>query len=117
MQVATAEADLKAPAEDHLVTSLHSIVLSYLSTLLAVAECLGDSCPPVGGPYRHRLNRLGKRLAFDSSREAIEEGAAEVAKDLKEYTAKASTYLRCHGVELRRALGALEEIVRGLAQR
>src|SRR5271168_4070448 len=58
-----------SPAHTDPTAALHAIVHSYLSTLLAVAECLGSACPPVGGPYQHRLNRLGKRLAFDSSSE------------------------------------------------
>jgi GGDEF domain-containing protein len=88
-----------------------------LSTLLAVAECLGSACPPVGGPYQHRLSRLEKRLAFDSSKEAVEQSCEEVARQLKDYSAKASAYLRCHGVELRRAVAGVDELVRGLAQR
>jgi GGDEF domain-containing protein len=104
-------------AGDDPVAALHATVHSYLSTLLSVAECLGSACPPVGGPYQHRLSRLEKRLAFDSSQEAVEESCEEVARQLKDYSAKASAYLRSHGVELRRAVAGLDEIVRGLAQR
>lgn len=97
--------------------ALHATVHDYLSTLISVAECLGSACPPVGGPYQHRLNRLAKRLAYDSSKEAVEESCAEVARELKDYSAKAGAYLRSHGVELRRAVGAVEGIVLTLSQR
>jgi GGDEF domain-containing protein len=102
--------------EQHLA-ALHATVHCYLSTLQSVAECLGGACPPVGGPYQHRLSRLGKRLAFDSSKDAVEESCAEVSKELINYAAQASAYLRCHGAELRRAIEGLEEIVRTMAQR
>ena len=109
--------------------SLHATVNSYLSTLLAVAECLGNACPPVGGPYRHRLNRIEKRLEFDASlglsselnpelsQETIEETCDKVARELEDYSAKAAAYLRCHEVELRTAASGLEELVGALAQR
>ncbi|HXP88563.1 MAG TPA: hypothetical protein VN841_27785 [Bryobacteraceae bacterium] len=99
------------------VASLHAAVNSYLSTLLAVAECLGSACPPVGGPYRHRLSRMEKRLAVDASPEYIEETCAKVAQELEDYAAKAAAYLRCHEVELRKAAAGVEEIVGALAQR
>lgn len=103
--------------EANPVASLHAAVNSYLSTLLAMADCLGAACPPVGGPYRHRLTSLQKRLAFDSSKEALAESCAEVGRELFDYSAKASGYLRSHGMELRRAVTGLEDIVRTLAQR
>jgi GGDEF domain-containing protein len=104
------------PCEQHLA-ALHATVHIYLSMLQSVAECLGGACPPVGGPYRHRLSRLGKRLAFDSSKHAVEESCAVVAKELTNYASQASAYLRCHGTELRRAVAGLEELVRTVAQR
>lgn len=108
--------DGPGPGGEHLA-ALHSVTNSYLVTLMAVAECLGGACPPVGGPYRHRLARLGKRLAFDSSKEAVEESCAEVAQELTGYAAQAAAYLRCHGSELRRAVAAVEETIRALVQR
>jgi GGDEF domain-containing protein len=102
---------------DAQVDALHTAVNCYLSTLLAVASCVGAACPEVGGLYRHRLNRLRKRLAFDSSPEALEESRATVETELNEFAAKASTYVSQHGIELRSAIATLEEIVRSLAQR
>jgi GGDEF domain-containing protein len=108
--------DQHTQCEQHLA-ALHGTVHSYLSTLQSVAECLGDACPPVGGPYRHRLSRLGKRLAFDSRKDAVEESCTEVSKELTNYAAQASAYLRCHGAELRRAVAGLDELVRTVARR
>jgi GGDEF domain-containing protein len=108
------------PADSHTdaqADALHTAVNCYLSTLLAIASSVGAACPEVGGLYRHRLNRLRKRLAFDSSPEALEESRVSVENELTEFAAKASTYVSQHGVELRSALSTLEDIVRSLAQR
>jgi GGDEF domain-containing protein len=102
---------------DAWVGALHTAVNCYLSTLLAIANSVGATCPEVGGLYRHRLNRLRKRLAFDSSPEALEESRATVETELNEFAVKASTYVSQHGVELRSAVSTLEDIVRSLAQR
>lgn len=99
------------------LSALHTAVSSYLSTLLAISDCLGDACPEVGGPYRHRLSRLRSRLAFDSTPDAMVESTGVVEKELKEYSKKTAHYIELHGVELRRALAALETIVKSLAQR
>jgi hypothetical protein len=97
--------------------SPHAVVDSYLSTLLAMAECLGQACPPVGGPYRQRLQRFEKRLRFDSSPEAIAETYGHVAQELEDYAAQAAAYLRGHEAELRRAAAGVGEILGELAQR
>jgi GGDEF domain-containing protein len=99
------------------LSALHSAVTCYLSTLLAVANCLKEACPEVGEPYRHRLSRLRSRLAFDANPDAIEEGRAVVESELKEYAARVATYIDLHGVEVRRASAALEQVVQSLAQR
>lgn len=99
------------------LSALHTAVTSYLSTLLAIADCVGTACPEVGGPYRHRLSRLRSRLAFDTNPEAMEESTAIVLKELAEYAGKSSVYIAQHGLELRQAVGALEAIVKSLAQR
>ncbi len=104
-------------AKDQHLHALHAAVNCHLQTLLAVATCIGDACPEIGGLYRHRLSRLRTRLAFDSSPAAMEESCAAVEAELKEYAAKASLYVEQHGVELRSAIGALEDIVRSLTQR
>jgi GGDEF domain-containing protein len=102
---------------DDALRTLHTAVDSYLSSLQAIAECLGETCPEIGGLYRIRLARLRSRLAFDSSAEAMEEAARALQAELKEYAHKASGYIRQHGVELRAAIAELEEIVHSFAQR
>jgi GGDEF domain-containing protein len=103
--------------ETEQLNALHTAVNSYLTTLLAVSECIGSACPEVGGPYRHRLGRLRSRLAFDTTPEAITESTVVVERELKEYSKKTSAYIEHHGIELRRAIDALEAIVQSLAQR
>src|ERR1700746_1987847 len=102
---------------DDPLSALHTAVDCYLSSLLSTANCIGDACPQIGGLYRHRLTRLRSRLAFDSSPAAMEESTRAVDAELKEYAAKASGYVAQHGLELKAAIDALEEIVRSLAQR
>ncbi len=104
------------PDDLHL-SALHKSVNCYLSVLLSMAECVGTSCPEIGGLYQHRLSRLRTRLAFDSSPEALEESCIAIEAELREYAAKASGYVAQHGIELRSAVAALEEIVRSLAMR
>jgi len=102
--------------ERHL-SVLQNAVTCYLSTLAAVADCMGESCPEVGGPYRSRMNRLCSRLAFDTSAEAITESQAIVEKQLQEYAQRTAFYIASHGVELQKAVDGLETIVKSLAQR
>jgi GGDEF domain-containing protein len=71
----------------------------------------------VGSPYRHRLGRLRQRLAFDANPNAMKESRMVVDAELAEYGHRAALYVDRHGVELRRGLAGLEEIVRTLAQR
>ena len=97
--------------------ALHASVDCFLSSLLAMANCVGGACPEIGGLYRHRLTRLRSRLAFDSSPDALEEGTRAVAAELNEYAQKASRYVELHGIELKAALVALEDVIRSLAQR
>jgi len=105
------------PQDDPCLDALHTAVNCYLSTLLAIANSVGAACPEIGGLYRHRLNRLRTRLAFDSSPDALEESRATVETELNEFASKASLYVAQHGIELRSAIGSLEDIVRSLAQR
>ncbi len=103
--------------ETEQLNALHTAVSSYLTTLLAVSECIGEACPEVGGPYRHRLGRLRSRLAFDTTPEAIIESTVVVERELKDYSKKTANYIAHHGIELRRAIEGLENIVTSLAQR
>lgn len=103
--------------ETEQVNALHIAVNSYLTTLLAISECVGDACPEVGGTYRHRLSRLRSRLAFDTTPEAITESTVVVERELKDYSKKTANYIAHHGIELRKAIDALEIVVQSLARR
>jgi GGDEF domain-containing protein len=107
---------VEAP-DDQQLHALHTAVNCYLATLLDTANCVGASCPEIGGLYRHRLTRLRSRLAFDSSPDAMEGSTASVEAELKEFASKASLYVAQHGVELRSAIATLEDIVRSLTHR
>jgi GGDEF domain-containing protein len=99
------------------LNALHTAVSSYLTTLLAIADCVGAACPEVGGTYRHRLSRLRSRLAFDTTPEAMIESTIVVERELKDYSNKTALYIIQHGIELRRTIETLESIVTSLAQR
>jgi GGDEF domain-containing protein len=104
-------------ADQDPLHALHAVVHSYLGTLMAVADCVGEACPPVGSPYRQRLSRLRTRLTFDANKDAVQQSAATVRAELKEYSAKAAQYLERNKSELRRAASGLEGIARTLTQR
>jgi GGDEF domain-containing protein len=99
------------------LNALHTAVSSYLTTLLAISDCVGAACPEVGATYRHRLSRLRSRLAFDTTPEAMTESTIVVERELKDYSNKTAQYIIQHGIELRRTIEALERIVTSLAQR
>ncbi len=103
--------------ETEQVSALQTAVTSYLSTLLALSECVAAACPEVGGQYRHRLTRLRTRLAFEPTPEAMAESTVVVEKELREYAGKTASYIAEHALELRRTIGALETIVKSFAQR
>ncbi len=104
-------------SQDDPLKVLHTAVNCYLTTLQTVADGLAQACPPIGGPYRHRLSRLRTRLAFDASSEALEESCAIAETEIQEYARKASAYVERHGIELRRGAGSVEDLAQQLAQR
>lgn len=103
--------------EADVLAVLHSTVNCYLSTLEATAHAMAEACPEIGKPYGQRLSRLRARLAFDSSAPKIEEGRATTERELADYARKTHEYTGQQRTELRRALAALEKIVRTLAER
>jgi hypothetical protein len=104
-------------SEDEPLKALHTAVNCYLATLQRVADTLAQACPAVGGPYRHRLSRLGSRLAFDTNPVAMEESRRVAEVELAEYAHRTALYVERHRAELRRGLAGIEQIVRALAQR
>jgi GGDEF domain-containing protein len=95
----------------------HTSVDCYLSTLSAIADCIGNICPEVGGLYGNRLNRHRARVAFDSSPQILEQSCIGVQAELKECAARAAEFLGQRVGALRSALVAQERNVRILAER
>lgn len=97
--------------------TLHSVVHCYLTTLRNIAEAMGGACPPVGGPFESRMNRLRTRLSFNTSKEALELSATEVGMELEEYAAKSAAYIDQHARNYRQALELALAINRKQVQR
>jgi GGDEF domain-containing protein len=93
---------------------VHSTIDIYLSLIASMADCVGAACPPVGTPYRHRLERLHSRLVYEHSPEAVEDSTKLVRAELADYSHQAAAYLERHGVDLRRAIEELFATVRAL---
>jgi GGDEF domain-containing protein len=104
-------------ADEQQLYALQTAINCYLSSLSSAGNAIAEACPEIGGLYRHRLTRLRARLAFDTSVKAMEASCDGVEQSLREFGARASTYNAQHGIQLRAAVGSLEEIVRSLAQR
>jgi len=82
---------------------VHSMVHSYLATLLALSDALEEACPPVGGPHQQRLGRLRTRLSFDSNKEAIEASSTVVRAELRDFAAKSAQYVALNTGEWKQA--------------
>jgi GGDEF domain-containing protein len=90
------------------------VLEAYLSFVSAVADCLKDSCPPIGTPYHLRLNRMRGRLAYDPSAEFFAEGTQVIEAQLVDYARQASAYVSLHGTAFSKGVEALLETVRQL---
>jgi GGDEF domain-containing protein len=99
------------------LAELSSSVACYLTTLTAVADCLGQSCREIGTPYRKRIQQLRARLSFQPTREALKESATTLQAELRDYTAVAAEYLDQHDRDLRCAILSLEDIIESMAHR
>jgi len=64
----------------------------YLSTVVAIGNCMAEVCPSVGTMYRDRLLKLPRRLGFDATPKALEQSRAAVETDLLEYSRTASAW-------------------------
>ncbi len=65
----------------------------YLSTVVAIGNCMAEVCPPVGAMYRDRLLKLPRRLGFDATPQALQQSREAVATDLLEYSRTASAWI------------------------
>lgn len=88
---------------------IHSVVHSYLATLLAISDAVGEACPAVGGPHQQRLSRLRTRLSFDSSTPAVEASAAIVREELRDFAAKSASYMALSSAEWKSAAEAVRD--------
>ena len=93
------------------------MVHSYLATLLALSDALGEACPPVGGPHQQRLGRLRTRLSFDSNKDAIEASSTVVKAELQDFATKSSEYVALNTGEWKQAAAEIRDIGVGLIKR
>src|SRR5580704_12870462 len=92
------------------LSALHTAVTSYLSTLLAISDCVGAACPEVGGPYRHRLSRLRSRLAFDCNPEAMTESNEAVEMETTPYPTDPAHLSEVVQLQAAQLLGCVESM-------
>src|ERR1700684_3822862 len=64
----------------------------YLSTVVAIGNCMAEVCPSVGSMYRDRLLKLPRRLGFDATPQTLEQSCEAVKTDLLEYSRTASAW-------------------------
>jgi GGDEF domain-containing protein len=105
------------PAPDAQSPELHSMVHSYLATLLALSDALEAACPPVGGPHQQRIGRLRTRLSFDSNKAAIEASSNLVRSELQDFAAKSLQYVTVTTGEWKQAAEEIRTLGAGLIKR
>ncbi len=71
----------------------HVAVRSFLSTVVAISECLAEICPEVGVAFRNRWRRLPQRLAFDLSAKELEFSRQAFEKDIHTFGRFTQQYL------------------------
>src|SRR5579863_4988310 len=103
--------------ERDLLGELSNAVAAYLSTMTVTADCLEQSLPDVGGPYRKRIHSLLSRVSFDANREAIADSAQALQDDLKDYATVAKQVRIKRSLEMERGILALSDIVENLTHR
>src|SRR5579863_4947801 len=103
--------------ERDLLGDLSNAVAAYLSTMSVTADCLEQSFPEVGAPYRKRIHSLLSRVSYDASREAITDSAQILQDDLKDYATVAKQVRIKRSLELERGVLALSDIVEKLTHR
>ena len=85
--------------------------------MTVTADCLEQSFPEVGAPYRKRIHSLLSRVSFDATREAIADSSQALQDDLKDYATVAKQVRIKRSLELERGVLALSDIVENLTQR
>ncbi len=87
----TSTFDSPSPATE---TVEQTALACYLSTVVAIGNCMAEVCPSVGAMYRDRLLKLPRRLGFDATPQALEQSRDAVETDLMEYARTASAWTR-----------------------
>jgi hypothetical protein len=64
----------------------------YLSTVVAIGNCMAEVCPSVGVMYRDRFLKLPRRLGFEATRQALEQSRDAVETDLLEFSKTANAW-------------------------
>lgn len=82
--------DLEKPAKDGELQ--HAAVHCYLSTILAIADCMAELCPDVGIAFKNRWRRLPQRIAFDLSLKALEVSRRTFEIDIRTFGEFAGKY-------------------------
>jgi len=100
-----------------LLAELSNAVAAYLSTMEVTAECLDESYPEVGGPYRKRIQALQSRVSYDATPKEVRESARAIQAELRDYASVAKRVRTERSVELEREILALGDIIENLAER
>jgi GGDEF domain-containing protein len=100
-----------------LLAELSNAVAAYLSTMEVTAECLDESYPEVGSPYRKRIQALQSRVSYDATPKEIRESAKAIQAELRDYASVAKRVRTERSVELEREILALGDIIENLAER
>jgi len=102
--------------ERDVLAELSTAVAAYLTTMAATADCLEQSWPEIGAPYRKRIHGLQSRLSFDVTREAIKDSAETLAEELKDYACVVSRLQNERSVDLERGILALADMIDALTK-
>jgi len=97
--------------------ALHNAVHSYLSLVRATAGALGEICPQVGAPFHDRLLGMQRRLAFDSSPQAIEQNHEEIERQIAECTSQTGEYMDQIWRDVQSVLGVVTRSADAIATR
>ena len=100
-----------------LMAELANAVAAYLSTMEVTADCLEESYPEVGTPYRKRIQALQSRVSYDATPKEIKDSAQAIQAELRDYASVAKRVRTERSVELEREVLALGDIIENLAER
>lgn len=100
-----------------LPAEFSSAIAAYLNSMAAIADCLEQTYPDVGGPYRQRLHRLRSRVAFDATQDALKDSVTTLESELKDYAGLANRVLTQRAIDSKRGMLTLSDMIENLAER